>query len=211
MGSGDAGIHYHQHQRALQRRFDTVRMADRISDKLVHDRLSDRDRAFVESVDMVFVATADPDGQPTCSYKGGDPGFIRVLDPQTLALPSFDGNGMFLTWGNAAAGSPVGLLFIDFVTGDRMRVHGRATVSADDPLRDGWPEAQLVVRIGVTEVFPNCARYVHHYALVERSSFVPRSDQVTPVPSWKRAEWATDVLPAGDVADQPGDRPVRPR
>jgi uncharacterized protein len=211
MDRGDTGITFHEHQRALQERFDTGRMADRINTRLVRDHLTERDRAFIESVDMVFVATVDPHGRPTCSYKGGDPGFIRVLDPQTLAMPSFDGNGMFLTWGNVAAGSPVGLLFIDFPKGNRMRLHGHATVSADDPLLASWPEAQLMVRIQVSDVFPNCGRYVHHYELVERSSFVPRPTRVTPVPSWKRADWATDVLPAGDAALEPGERPVRER
>jgi uncharacterized protein len=205
------GVHFHAQQRALQRDFDTERMADRINERLVRDHLTERDRALVEAVDMLFVATVDPDGQPTCSYKGGDPGFVRVLDPRTLALPSFDGNGMFLTWGNVAAGSPVGLLFIDFANADRMRVHGRATVHADDPLRELWPESQLVVRVHIAQVFPNCGRYVHHYALVERSSFVPRKAEVTPVPEWKQADWAVDVLPAGDIAGEPGDRPVRRR
>jgi uncharacterized protein len=211
MDGGGTGIDFHDQQRALQHRFDTGRMADRINAKLVLDRLTERDQAFIASVDMVFVATVDPHGQPTCSYKGGDPGFIQVLDQRTLAIPSFDGNGMFLTSGNLAAGSPVGLLFIDFAKGSRMRLHGHATVSADDPLLAGWPEAQLMVRIQVNHVFPNCGRYVHHYELVERSSFVPRPAQVTPVPAWKRADWATDVLPAGDAALEPGQRPVRER
>lgn len=204
-----SGIEYHPAQRALQDRFDTRRIADRISERLVHHALTDADRAFIETQDMVFVATVDPDGQPTCSYKGGDPGFIRVLDEHTLAMPSYDGNGMYLSLGNMAAGSPVGLLFIDFASANRTRVQGTATVSADDPLRAEWPGAQLVVRIHVTHVFPNCGRYVHEYALIERSSFVPRPDEVTPVPSWKQADWADDALPADDPAIDPGERPVR--
>lgn len=208
---GGTGIHYHEQQRAFQDMFDSTRIADRINDKLVHDSVTDRERTFIESRDMVFVASVDPDGQPTCSYKGGDPGFIQVVNPRTLAMPSYDGNGMFLTLGNVAAGSPVGLLFIDFERGQRLRLHGRATVSADDPLRQQWPEAQLVVRIEVAQVFPNCSRYIHRYSLVERSSFVPRHAQVTPVPEWKQQEWARDALPAGDAATDPGERPVRAR
>lgn len=202
------GIDYHPGQRALQDRFDTRRIADRISERLVHHALTADDRAFIEARDMVFLATVGPDGQPTCSYKGGDPGFVRVVDEHTLAMPCYDGNGMFLSLGNVVAGSPVGLLFIDFEDGGRTRVEGTATVAADDPLLEAWPGALVVMRIRVTRVFPNCGRYVHHYALVERSTFVPRHRQVTPVPSWKRADWACDALPAHDPANDPGDRPV---
>jgi hypothetical protein len=204
-----SGIDYHPAQRALQDQFDTRRIANRISELLVRHALSTEDRAFIEARDMVFVATADADGQPSCSYKGGDPGFVRVVDEQTLAMPSYDGNGMYLSLGNLAVNPAVGLLFIDFEAGNRTRVQGVASVDPDDPLLAEWPEAQLVVRIHVTHVFPNCGRYVHHYALVERSTFVPRKRRVTPVPSWKRSEWACDVLPAGDPANQPGERPVR--
>ena len=66
---------------------------------------------------MFFLATADADGRPTCSYKGGDPGFVRVVDDRTLAFPNYDGNGMYLSMGNVAANPEVGLLFLDFVKG----------------------------------------------------------------------------------------------
>ena len=91
----------------------------------------------------MFVASMDASGQPTCSYKGRVPGFVRVLDEHTLAFPSYDGNGMFLTLGNTAETQQVGLLFIDFVSPNRVRVHGRARVGADDALLGTWPGAQL--------------------------------------------------------------------
>ena len=188
-------------QRDLQDRFDSRRIADRINDVLVHDFIDPGSAAFIESRDMMFVSTVDASGQPTCSYKGGDPGFVRVLDEQTLAYPSYDGNGMFLTLGNAAETSKVGLLFVDFEHPNRLRVHGIAGVSADDPLLDTWVGAKVVVRVAVTEVFPNCPRYVHRMQLVERSKFVPRGDP-PPVPDWKRAAWACDALPANDPARQ---------
>lgn len=187
-------------QRALQDRFDTRRIADRITELLVRDVIGADAADFLERCDMVFVATVDDAGQPTCSYKGGDPGFVRVLDERTLAFPSYDGNGMFLTLGNVAATRQVGLLFIDFVDPNRVRVHGRASVSADDPLLETWPGAQLVVRVAVTEVFPNCPRYLHRMDRVERSPFVPRGSEPPPVPDWKRSDWAHDALPAGDPA-----------
>lgn len=203
------GIGYTAAQRDLQERFGTRRIADRIDALLVRDVLTADDHAFIAARDMVWLATVDENGQPTCSYKGGDPGFVRVLDERTLALPSYDGNGMFLTLGNLVAVPAVGLLFIDFDAGSRLRVHGTATVHADDPLLAEWPGAQVVLRVGVRRVFPNCGRYIHRYALVERSSFVPRHRSVPPVPAWKRADWARDALPDGDPAREPGDRPVR--
>lgn len=182
---------YHEGSRALQDRFDTRRLADRIEERLVHDAITPDDRAFIEARDMFFLATADAEGRPQCSYKGGDPGFVRVLDERTLTFPSYDGNGMFLSLGNVGVNPHVGMLFVDFTSErpSRLRVNGRAELDAD---------AGVVVR--VDEVFPNCPRYIHRMALVERSRFVPRGDCAPPVPDWKRAGWARDVLPAGDRA-----------
>jgi predicted pyridoxine 5'-phosphate oxidase superfamily flavin-nucleotide-binding protein len=189
---------YHDGSRRLQDRFDTRRLADRIEERLVHETIDENDRAFVEARDMFFLATADAEGRPQCSYKGGEPGFVRVLDERTLAFPVYDGNGMFLSAGNALVNPHVGLLFLDFEGRRRMRVNGIASVADDDPLLAEYPEAQLVVRVAVTEVFPNCPRYIHEYRLVERSRFVPREDCPTPVPAWKTREWAADVVPPPD-------------
>jgi predicted pyridoxine 5'-phosphate oxidase superfamily flavin-nucleotide-binding protein len=198
---------YHSGSRELQDRFDTRRLADRLDERLGRDHFQPEDAEFIERMDMFFLATADAEGQPQCSYKGGEPGFVRVLDAQTLAFPSYDGNGMFLSCGNALLYPLVGLLFIDFVAErpSRLRVEGVATVQLDDPLAATWPEAQLVVRVRATRVFPNCPRYIHRMALVERSPYVPRADRVTPVPEWKRSSLAAGVLPAGDTAAGPAD------
>jgi uncharacterized protein len=191
---------YHEGNRRLQDAFDTRRLADRLEEVKVRDFIDEVDRAFIEGLDMFFLATADADGRPSCSYKGGDPGFVRVLDEHTLAFPDYDGNGMFLSLGNALVNPEVGLLFVSFERRRRLRLNGTASVDAADPLRDSWPEARAVVRVRAREVFPNCPRYIHHYELVERSRFVPHAGSETPVPDWKRADWASDVLPAGDQA-----------
>jgi predicted pyridoxine 5'-phosphate oxidase superfamily flavin-nucleotide-binding protein len=191
---------YHEGSRRYQDRFDTRRLADRIDDRLVRPVIDDGDRAFIEGCDMVFVATADADGRPQCSYKGGEPGFVRVLDERTVAFPNYDGNGMYLTAGNALANPHVGLLFIDFEQRKRLRLDGVATHSDDDPLLAEFPEAQFLWRVEATEVFPNCPRYIHRMELVERSRFVPEAGVEPPVPDWKRTDWACDVLPAGDPA-----------
>ena len=201
---------YSAASRKLQDRFDTRRLADRIEERIVHDRIDEGDRAFIEARDMFFIATTDEDGQPQCSYKGGEPGFVRVLDDTTIAFPIYDGNGMYLTAGNLLATKKVGLLFIDFEGRKRMRLNGVASVDDADPLLSEYPEAQLVVRVSATEVFPNCPRYIHEYKLVKRSRFVPKAECETPVPQWKQSEWAHDVLPENDPANDPA-REVIPR
>src|ERR1700712_300822 len=106
---------YHDGSRRLQDRFDTRRLADRLDERFVQQAAIDADdRAFIERMDMFFLATADADGHPQCSYKGGDPGFVRVLDEHTVAFPNYDGNGMYLSMGNLLANPHVGLLFIDW-------------------------------------------------------------------------------------------------
>ncbi|HLB18599.1 MAG TPA: pyridoxamine 5'-phosphate oxidase family protein [Gaiellaceae bacterium] len=201
---------YSAASRKLQDRFDTRRLADRIEERIVHDRIDDGDRAFIEARDMFFIATTDEDGQPQSSYKGGEPGFVRVLDDTTIAFPIYDGNGMYLTAGNLVATRKVGLLFIDFEGRKRMRLNGEASVDDNDPLLPEYPEAQLIVRVSATEVFPNCPRYIHEYKLVKRSRFVPKAECETPVPQWKQSDWAHDVLPENDPANDPA-REVIPR
>ena len=195
---------YHDGNRSFQDRYETRRLADRIEERFLARPFIDADdKAFIEACDMVFVATADTEGRPQCSYKGGEPGFVRVLDQRTVAFPNYDGNGMYLTAGNVAVNSHVGLLFINFELRKRMRLNGTASYSEDDPLMVEYPEAQFVTRVEATHVFPNCPRYIHRYQLVERSRFVPKEACATPVPAWKTREWAHDVLRPDDPAYQP--------
>jgi uncharacterized protein len=193
---------FHSGSRSLQQQFDSTRLADRIEQTLVRTHLTQSDQDFIAQRDMFFLATADKEGHPTCSYKGGDSGFVRVLDPATLAFPCYDGNGMFLSMGNVLANPHIGMLFIDFEQPSRLRIEGSGTVSREDPLLDLYPEAQFMVRVRLTRVYPNCPRYIHRYRLVERSLFVPRAHCDTPIPNWKRSAWASDVLPAGDPASK---------
>jgi len=201
---------YNSSHRALQDRFDTRRLADRLKAKTVHTEFTLADKEFIEQRDMLFMATVDDEGHVNCSYKGGAPGFVRVLEPDTLAFPDYDGNGMYLSLGNVAQTGQVGLLFIDFERQTRMRINGEAQVREDDPLLREYPEGKLMVRVRAREIFPNCPRYIHKMKLIEHSQFVPRSDCATPVPGWKRSDWAADVLPANDTANDP-TRKVRDR
>ena len=140
--------------RTLQDRFDTQALSGRIDALLVSSTISEHDRRFIEDRDMFFLATADAEGRPTCSYKGGEPGFVRVLDPSTVAFPNYDGNGMYLSTGNVLVNPAVGLLFIDFERGHRMRLDGTASIDFEDPLRRDYLEAQFVVRVRARAVYP---------------------------------------------------------
>jgi len=185
-------------ERELQRRFDSERLAEAIRTRSVHDTIDERDRAFIERMDMFFLATVDARGNADCSYKGGDPGFIRVLDEHTLAFPSYDGNGQFMSGGNIATNGKVGMLFIDWERQNRMRVNGTASIDFDDPLLAEYPEAQFVVRVRAEEVFPNCPRYIHKMQMVERSRFVPKEACETPDAEWK--DHFEEILPADQRA-----------
>jgi predicted pyridoxine 5'-phosphate oxidase superfamily flavin-nucleotide-binding protein len=186
---------FHEGMRAWQDRFDSRRLADRLEERLGRNRFTADDRAFIESRTMFFLATADEAGRPDCSYKGGDAGFVRVTGDDELVFPSYDGNGMFRSIGNLSTHAPVGLLFIDFEQPRRLRVNGLASVQPDDPLRDEFTGAQLIVRVRATHIFPNCPRYIHRMQLAEPSPYVPRPGVEPPVPAWKQFEMFSDVLP----------------
>jgi len=189
---------FHDGEREMQRRFDSVALADRIASLTWHDRFNERDREFIERMDMFFLATSDGEGNLDCSYKGGDPGFVRIIDETTLAFPSYDGNGTFMSMGNLREHAKVGMLFIDFENQARMRVNGTASIDFEDALMAEYTEAQFIVRVTPGQIFPNCPRDIHKMQLVERSEFVPRAACETPDPDWK--DHFEEVLPAGQKA-----------
>ena len=191
---------YHAGQREMQDRFDSRRIADRLEQVTYASELDDDDRAFIGGVSMFFLATADAEGRPDCSYKGGDPGFVIALSPRELAWPDYDGNGQFRSLGNLRANPHAGLLFVDWRKPSRLRVNGSADVSADDPLLGSWPGAQLVVRLAVEQVFPNCPRYIHRMETIEPSPYVPRAGIEPPRPGWKDSPTFADALPRRDPA-----------
>lgn len=191
---------YSTAHRALQAAFGTERLADFLDEHHVHERLTDDEKAFIAARDMFFLSTVDPDGNPTVSYKGGAPGFVRVVDDGTLVFPGYDGNGMFLSMGNIAGRGSVGLLFIDFETPNRLRVQGTARVLRDDPLLATYAEAQYLVRVTVAKAWVNCPRYIHTYKKVAQSRYVPQQTQAAPLAAWKRLDIVQDVLPDSDRA-----------
>ena len=192
---------YHDGMRRLQDARETRRIADRLEQVTVRTAFADEDRVFIERCAMFFVATADSHGRPDCSYKGGLPGFVRILDGRTLAFPDYDGNGMYRSWGNLLVNPRVGLLFLDFEKAKRIRVNGTAQISDNDPLRTEYPGSVFIIRVTAEKIFPNCPRYIHKMQLLEYSVYAPRTDYTPPVPEWKTFDAFRDALPARDRPD----------
>jgi len=184
--------------RILQDTFETRKLADRMEDVIIQQEIGEQEQAFIESRPMFFLSSVDQNGQPTVSYKGGAPGFVKVVDSRTIAFPSYDGNGMFYSMGNIQETAKVGILFIDFETPHRIRFHGEASVSKDDPLMAEFNEAELVVRVKLSKMWVNCPRYIHKYELKELSHYVPGQKEKTPLAGWKRVDLMQDVLAPKD-------------
>jgi len=191
---GDS-IMFHEGNRSLQDRFDSRRISDRLEEKLTRTAFTDDDKAFIESAAYFFLATADAQGRPDCSFKGGMPGFVRLTGPSELAFPDYDGNGMFKSLGNLVANAHVGLLFISMHGKPRrLRVNGTATMRHDDPLIAQTVGAQLIVRVTARAIFPNCPRYIPAMELTEPSVYAPRAGHAAPEPAWKGFDLFKDAI-----------------
>jgi predicted pyridoxine 5'-phosphate oxidase superfamily flavin-nucleotide-binding protein len=195
-------ILYHDGNRALQDTFDSRRIADRLEQVDLRTALTASDIAFIEAAFLFFLATADAEGRPDVSHKGGPRGFVRITGPSELAFPDYDGNGMFKSLGNVMLNPNVGLLFIDFERPRRLRVNGTASIDPDDPLLATTPGAQLIVRVRAQAIFPNCPRYIPRMALVEPSIYTPRPGVAPVEPAWKSApEFADAVHPRAKTTE----------
>lgn len=187
---------YHSGNRELQDSFGSRALADRLEERLARSEFTDDDREFIASLPYFFLATADAQGRPDCSFKGGAPGFVRITGPGELAFPDYDGNGMFKSLGNLLVNDHVGLLFIAMHgKPKRLRVNGAATIDRNDPLLAEAVGAQMIVRVRATAIFPNCPRYVPSFEQVEPSIYVPRPGVRPPEPAWKDFDMFKDVVP----------------
>ena len=189
---------YGKTHRNLQDQFDSRKLADRLNDSIVKKEFDTDAKKFIESRDMFFLSTINHNNMPTVSYKGGNPGFVKVINSKTLVFPSFDGNGMFMSMGNIKVNKNVGLLFIAFDKPHRLRVHGKASISKDKNLLKDFKEAELVVKIKLENYWQNCPRYIHKYVKIDESKYVPKKNVQTPLAGWKKTDLVQDVLPKKD-------------
>ena len=194
-----AGALYGPGARTLQDAFDTRRLADRLTEVTVSERLDERTIGFIEAASYFYLATVDADGFPDVSYKGGRPGFVAVVDDRTVRFPSYDGNGMFRSLGNIVDTPKIGMLFIrQNERPARIRIHGTASVLTDDDATAAFVGADAVVEVTIGRAFVNCPRYVHDLTSGELSPFAPAPGHEPPRPEWKDTETFADVLPERD-------------
>jgi len=180
----------------LQGHFGTGALAAHLARRYVTDQLEEVHMDWIRGADAVFVATVDARGRPECSYKGGLPGFIRVPDERTVEFPSYDGNGMYRTLGNAAGSQRIGLLFLFPDVPAKLRVNGVCTVLTAPRALAGHPGAEAAVRVGIEQVFENCPRYLHDPASGAHSVHCPRPGYRPPQPAWKGKPEYEGLLPA---------------
>jgi predicted pyridoxine 5'-phosphate oxidase superfamily flavin-nucleotide-binding protein len=190
---------YGEQHRSIQDDFGTRGMADRVEELVCRTEFDDGAKGFIESVEMFYLSSIDHQGRPTVSYKGGDAGFVKVLDSTTLIFPSYDGNGMFFSMGNISGNPQVGLLFISFETPNRLRVQGTASISKDRALLAHYKEADFVVTVKLSEFWQNCPRYIPQYTKVRDSRYVPRAHCETPLAGWKQLDLVQDILLEADL------------
>ncbi|WP_116813399.1 pyridoxamine 5'-phosphate oxidase family protein [Steroidobacter cummioxidans] len=187
---------FHRGNRELQQHFGSIALADRLVERLRRSEFTAEDRDFIHSVEFFFLATASADGHPDCSFKGGPPGFVRIVRPDLLVWPDYDGNGMFKSLGNIELNPFIGLLFISMGgTPKRLRVNGHAEVMLDDPLMQEFVGAQALVRVTPIDIFPNCPRYIPDLAAGTPSPYVPRDGERPLEPSWKSNPAWQQVVP----------------
>jgi len=181
--SGDT--FYHEGHRVLQDDFESRRIADRL-EAMKRTVFTEDDKTFIESAIYFFLATADGEGQPDCSFKGGPAGFVRVTGPSELAFPDYDGNGMFRSLGNVGVNPGVAMLFINLHGAPRrLRVNGAARIDRNDPLMASTLGAQMMVRVEAHAIFPNCPRYIPTLQLAEMSPYTPEPGCDPVEPAWK--------------------------
>lgn len=185
---------YGEQNRSFQDDFGTRKMADLLKEVIFNTEFDEDNKTFIESLSSFFLTTIDHQGRPTVSHKGGDAGYIKIIDKNTLIFPSYNGNGMYLSMGNLNANPQVGLLFISFETPRRVRMQGVATISKDPALMAHYKEADLVVTVKLTELWINCPRYVPKYERVRESRYTPRENIETPLAGWKQIDGVEDAL-----------------
>lgn len=191
---------YHPGMRELQDRYEGRAVPDRLADNRMRTAFSDTDREFIETAAFFFLATSTPDNTD-CSFKGGAPGFVRIVGENTLVWPDYDGNRMYRSLGNIAQNEQVGLLFIRFdgtlIDGaGRLRVNGRATIDETSEAVAGIPGAKRAIRFVAEHIFTNCPRYIPKMGFEEPSIHTPCEAHTPPDPAWKSRSFVKDIFDA---------------
>lgn len=123
---------------------------------------------FIATLDMFYLGTANADGQPYIQYRGGSPGFLKVIDERTLGFADLGGNRQYITLGNLSENPKAFIFLMDYANSQRVKLWGRARVVDNDPdllerLRDpdepGQVERAIVFTVEAWDV--NCPQHIH--------------------------------------------------
>jgi hypothetical protein len=193
------GMHGSRGERRLQELYGTRKRAEQFYKLQVLDHLNEEMRDFIARRDLVFVSTADGEGNCDATIRAGAPGFVRVIDEKTLAYPEYRGNGVMASLGNISENGHVGLLFVDFY-GARVGLHVNGSAAIVNDVRaiagtdDAYGQLEFAngkgrsplerwVLVTVDEAYIHCSKHIPRFEkiqaerrLVEREPVVQDGD-----------------------------------
>jgi uncharacterized protein len=187
--------------RSFQKIADGEKVADVLLEKRVHQIFTTEEKVFIEASHFFFIATATKD-QIDCSFKGGEPGFVRVTGPSQVMWPDYDGNLMFRTLGNIRENPNVSMIFVNFNDPSKvnspkdigkLRLNGKAKI-LDPPASNVVPGAKNMVVVDIDFILPNCPRYLPESRFEQLSKYNPKPDHTPPQPEWKCREYIKPLL-----------------
>ena len=123
------------------------------------NELSASQQEQISCADTFFIATDNPERGADVSHKGGNPGFVRILDARRIAFPDYNGNSMFNTLGNLTVNPHAGLLFIDFDSGRTLQLTGRASIDWSPERVRTFPGAERVIDFAVEQIIDTPAGF----------------------------------------------------
>lgn len=148
-----------------------------------HPSITDHDRSFIAHSPIVLIGSADADGRCDVSPKGGPPGFVRVLDDGTVAIPDLSGNNRLDSIQNVVANPHLGLLFMIPGLDETLRVNGRAALSTDQDVLDACTVNGARPKVAITvepeQVYIHCAKALRRGSVWQPEAWPDRSDMPT--------------------------------
>lgn len=145
---------YSQCEKYIQARAiiaDSTQSAKR--SEIIHlQSLTPSQQEWIAYADTFFIASFHPETGTDASHRGGNPGFVKVMDKTTLVFPNYLGNSMFNTLGNISLNPHAGLLFLDFVSGSTLQITGKACIDWDKNRVAEFPGANQLVEYRICEV-----------------------------------------------------------
>ncbi len=153
--------YFHDGELEAQKKWDTTQIWDKERrEKLLWNEIPEPLFERLEGAPFFFLATSNDKGECDCSFKGGGPGLIRIINSKHFAFPDYKGNGAFMSIGNILQNPHVGCLFIDFSNGERLRVNGKASIHDAGEIKDLFPDYPRVILVEIDQVVPNCPAHI---------------------------------------------------